>query len=239
MDRKIVEQLVTGVGVNSIARDLRVGKRRIRVLCELAKKYGYLTENGGRGTVALPPYPETLFPDAVDKRSLQLSPQDPLLDPHRAWMEERLRAGWHMVTVYEEFPVAGIGRSVFSRYLERHKLNRLGEGDRGVVPEIIHQPGEALLVDWGKLCDGYDPVSGRKRAVWAFAGILGYSRYMMVRLVWSNDVETTLKVLESMFREIGGVPVRATSDNPKCFALEASRYEPLLNPAYERFAAWL
>ena len=40
MDRKIVEQLVTGVGVNSIARDLRVGKRRIRVLCELAKKYG-------------------------------------------------------------------------------------------------------------------------------------------------------------------------------------------------------
>jgi hypothetical protein len=27
-----------------------------------------------------------------------------------------------------------------------------------------------------------------------------------------------------------------TSDNPKCFALEADRYEPLLNPAFERFA---
>ena len=237
MERKIVEQLLTGAGVNRIARDLRVGKRRIRALCERAKEYGYLTTDGGRGAVVLPPYPEAVFPDTVDKRSLQLSPQDPLLDPHRAWMEERLRAGWHMVTVHEELPVAGIGRSVFYRYLERHKLNRLGEEDRGVVPEIIHQPGEALLVDWGKLCDGYDPASGRKRAVWAFAGILGYSRYMMVRLVWSNDVETTLKVLESMFREIGGVPVRATSDNPKCFVLEASRYEPLLNPAYERFAA--
>jgi hypothetical protein len=40
-----------------------------------------------------------------------------------------------------------------------------------------------------------------------------------------------------MLREIGGVPERITSDNPKCFALEASRYEPLLNPALERMAA--
>lgn len=237
MDRKIVELLLTGAGVNSVARDLRVGKKRVSILCKQAKKYGYLTEAGERGAVALPPYPESVFPDAVDKRSLQASPQEPLLEPHRAWMEERMRAGWHAVTVFEELPVAGISRSVFYRYLERHKLNRLGEEDRGVVPEIIHQPGEALLVDWGKLCDGYDPASGRKRTVWAFAGILGYSRHMMVRLVWSNDVVTTLNVMESMFREIGGVPVRVTSDNPKCFALEASRYEPLLNPAYERFAA--
>jgi len=40
-----------------------------------------------------------------------------------------------------------------------------------------------------------------------------------------------------MFRELGGVPARITSDNPKCFALTASDYEPILNPMFERFAA--
>jgi len=60
---------------------------------------------------------------------------------------------------------------------------------------------------------------------------------MIVRLVWLHDVSTTLATLEEMFRELGGVPKRIVSDNPKCFSLEASKYEPLLNPAYERFAA--
>jgi len=70
-----------------------------------------------------------------------------------------------------------------------------------------------------------------------FVGIMGYSRYMIVRLVWSHDVSTTLVTLEEMLRELDGVPERIISDNPKCFALEASKYEPLLNPIYERFAA--
>ena len=237
MDRKIVELLIGGAGVKQIARNLHVGKRLIRVLREKAKEYGYLTEDGGRGAVASPPYPTPIFPDPVDKRSLKVSPPHQLLEPHRAWMEDRLRAGWHAVTVFEELPVRGIGRSSFYRYLEGHKLNRLGEEYRGAIAEIIHQPGEALLVDWGKLCDGIDPVTGRKRTVWMFTGILGYSRYLMVRLVWTNDTVTTLRVLEGMFKELGGVPFKVTSDNPKCFALEASKYDPLLNPAFERFAA--
>ena len=58
---------------------------------------------------------------------------------------------------------------------------------------------------------------------------------MMVCLVWDNKTETTLKALESMFNELGGVPKKLISDNPKCFSIEASDYEPLLNPAFERF----
>jgi hypothetical protein len=60
---------------------------------------------------------------------------------------------------------------------------------------------------------------------------------MSVRLVFSNGVEETLRALESILRELGGVPFKVTTDNPKCFAIEASRYEPLLNIAFERFAA--
>lgn len=237
MDRKIVELLIGGTGVNEIARTLNVGKSRIRELRVRASGAGYIGPDGGPGSIALPPYPEVIFPDVEDKRRQKTSEGIELLGSCHAWIEERLKAGWHAVTVFEELPVTGVSRSSFYRYMVRHKLNRLGEEYRGAVVEIIHKPGEALLVDWGKLCEVKEPASGRKRTLWQFTGILGYSRKLMVRLVWNNDVATTLKVLESMFREMGGVPLRVTSDNPKCFALKASKYEPILNPAYERFAA--
>lgn len=106
-----------------------------------------------------------------------------------------------------------------------------------MVPEILHTPGECLQLDWGKLRDVVDPESGVKRTLWAFVGVLGFSRYLMVRLVWSNDLGTTLDAIEGMFGELGGVPAKLTSDNPKCFALTASDFEPILNPMFERFAS--
>ena len=44
--------------------------------------------------------------------------------------------------------------------------------------------------------------------------------------------------MQSMLQELGGAPFKITSDNPKCFAIEASRYEPILNPGFERFAGY-
>lgn len=240
MERKIVEMLVHGAGVNQIAGQLRVSKSRIRRLRELAKQYRYLDETGKPGQVPLPSYPEALFPDTTDKRSLQVSEAHQLLASKHDWLRDCLQAGWHAVTVWEELPGQGLGavkRSSFYRYLENHKLTRLGETYRRVVPEIVHKPGEALLLDWGKLRDVVDPITGKKQTLWFFAGVLGFSRLLVLRLVWKIDTETTLRALESMLREIGGVPARLTIDNPKCIAIEASRYEPLLNPAMERFAA--
>lgn len=240
MDRKIVEMLVSGAGVNLVGRTLHVGKARIRRLRQEAWERGYLSATGGRGVVPLPAPPEVIFPDPVDGRALQISVEHRELACHEEWIRDRLQTGWLAVTVFEELPAAVravVSRSSFYRYLERAKLNRIGETYRRVVPEIVHQPGEAVLLDWGKLRDVVDPATGRRRTLWVLAGVMGYSRQMVVRLVWSNDVATTLEAIASMLAELGGVPVKLTSDNPKCFALEASRYEPLLNPVFERFAA--
>ncbi len=106
-----------------------------------------------------------------------------------------------------------------------------------MVPEIIHEPGECLQLDWGKLCDVWDADKGKKRALWAFVGVLGHSRYTMVRLVWTNSTGVTMEAIEHMLQELGGVPARITSDNPKCFAIKACKYEPILNPIFERFGA--
>jgi len=239
MDRKIVEMLVQGAAVKVIARSLHVGKRRIKQLRELAREHGYLDgTGGGPGPTVIPPYPEAVFVDRADGRSEKISEEHVKLEIVREWIKDRLEVGWQPITVFEELPsdVAGVSRSSFYRYLKRAGLDRAGRHYRRVIPEIVHQPGEALLVDWGKLCNAYDPGTGKQRAAWAFVGVLGYSRLRLVRLVFSMDVETTLRVLEDMFRELGGVPVKVTMDNAKCVSLEASRYEPVLNPVAERFA---
>jgi hypothetical protein len=239
MDRKIVELFLQGKSAREIMRQLGTGDRRVSKVRCLAEEYGYLLRRGATGMpgVPLPPYPEALFPDGPDGRASKASEANTLILAKQPWITERLLAGWHPITVYEELGVA-VSRSSFYRFLHRHALCELGDNARKrVVPEIIHAPGEALILDWGKLRDVLDPLTGKKRTLWAFVGVLGFSRYMMVRLVWSNETKLTLGTIEDMLSEIGGVPGRITSDNPKCFAIEASLYDPLLNPAFERMAS--
>jgi hypothetical protein len=233
MDRKIVELLTEGKSAREVMRALKLGDRRVRRIRLLVEEYGYV---GKTPATPLPLYPEPLFADGPDGSIGKPSEANTLILARKPWVIERLEAGWHPITVFEELGLP-VSRSSFYRFLHRHELYNVAEKVRRVVPEIIHQPGEALLLDWGKLRDVVDPVTLKKRTLWAFAGVLGYSRYLMVRLVWSNETKITLTMIESMLREIGGVPGRITSDNPKCFCLEASRYEPLLNPAFERMAA--
>ena len=239
MDRKIVEMLMQGASTRTIAKGLKVGRARIQRLRGKAKSCGYLPPEGrGAGPTPLPAYPEGIFPNIADKRSGRQSVEHQKLEGIRGWIEERLGTGWDPITVYEELPeevACEVGRSSFYRYLGRSGIAGV-EGDGRVIPEIAHDPGEALILDWGKLCHVSDPVIGRKRIAWAFIGVMGYSRRRLVRLVWRMDVETTLRAVESMFRELGGVPKKITIDNPKCIALSASLYEPLLNPVAERFA---
>ena len=68
MERKIVEMLVAGTGVNQIAGQLHVSKSRIRRLRELAKQYRYLDDAGQPGQVRLPSYPEAI--DGTSKKTL-------------------------------------------------------------------------------------------------------------------------------------------------------------------------
>lgn len=230
MDRKIVEYLVLGKSHRWIKEQLGVGAGRLAKVQGLAQAHGYLSGQ------SLPAYPAALFVDRVDHRSEQRSDVDAMLLTRKEWIEERLRAGWKAVTVFEELGLA-VTRSSFYRFLERHALDRLSRDARvaRVKPEIVHRPGDALILDWGMLCRVID-ANGVKRTLWALVAVLGCSRYLCARLVWRNDVATTLAAIESIWQEVGGVTLRLTSDNPKCFALTACRYEPILNPAFERFA---
>lgn len=93
-------------------------------------------------------------------------------------------------------------------------------------------------MDWGKLRDVIDPITGKKRSLWALEGVLGFSHYMMVRLVWCNQTQVTLQAIESMLQKMGGVSFKITSDNPKYFALEASVSSQVIEPTGRWGSFW-
>lgn len=233
VDRKIVELLIQKKSFNKIAKQLKVGKVRIRKIYDMANEFGYL-----KGKPLLP-YPQALFEYKDNPLLGPISEIDIELQKHLDWIKERREAGWHLVTIWEELPIE-VNRSSFYRFIQRHKIDDDPEKSRcrvRVIPEIIHEPGESLILDWGKLCDVIDPDTGKKRTLWFLSGVMGFSRYMMTRFVWGNSVEETFDAIQSMFNELGGTPKKITSDNPKCFATVASKFEPILNPAFERFCS--
>lgn len=156
LDRSILERLLLGRGVEKIAQECAVGKRRVREVREKAIAHGYLDLKGkGAGPTVAPLPPHPLFPDPVDGRSLRTSPQDEVLTERLEWIKDRLKAGWSPITVFEEIGDPSVGRSSFYRFLSRHSLHDMGKHYRSptLITPIIHTPGEALILDWGKIRD--------------------------------------------------------------------------------------
>jgi len=241
MDRKIVEGLREGRSLTSLTKSTGKGKGYVIKIRDVALEYGYIELEGCEaqaktfkaGPRPIPAFPEALFP-LRDGRTEKLQETDVILNPKKDWMIERLELGWSPQTLFEELPLS-VPRSNFYRYLHRHEL--MGKVLSRNVMELIHVPGECLQVDWGKLFDVVDKVTGKRKTIWIFIGVLGHSRFEMARVVERLDFKTTMEVIMSMFEELGGVPRKVTSDNPKVFVKTASEYEPLINPAFERFAS--
>jgi len=240
VDRKIVESLRAGQSLTCITKQTGKGKSYVIKIKDMALEYNFIVPSfpGSKvytvGLKEVPPFPEALFP-LRDGRSERLSETDQFLEVHEKWILERLELGWSPQTIFEELPVP-LPRANFYRYLHRHEM--MNKNIFKNVPEIIHAPGECLQIDWGKLCDVYDPTTGKKKVIWLFIGTLGHSRYRMVRIVERGDYKTTIEALMSMFEELGGVPRKITSDNPKVFVKTSSMYEPTLNPSYERCSSY-
>lgn len=239
VDRKIVEGLREGHSLTRLTKSTGKGKGYVIKIRDMAIEHGYIDVASPESKIyqatskELPPYPEALFP-LRDGRSEKAIETDAVLEPKREWIEERIELGWSPQSIFEELPLT-VPRSNFYRYIHRHKLMALAPSRH--VMELVHAPGECLQVDWGKLFDAVDPITKKKKTIWVFIGVLGHSRYEMARVVEKLDFETTIEILMNMFEELGGVPRKITSDNPKVFVQEASNYEPFINPAFERFAS--
>ena len=98
-------------------------------------------------------------------------------------------------------------------------------------------PGEQAQIDYGLLGRWADPVTGRVRAIWAFAMVLCCSRYLFVRPVITMDQRAWTECHVAAFAFFGGVPARLVPDNLKTGVDRPDLYDPRINRSYAELAA--
>lgn len=115
---------------------------------------------------------------------------------------------------------------------------------KGISAEDVAIPvetvaGEVAQVDFGYVGQLYDADEGRMRKAWIFVMVLGFSRLMVVRIVFDQKIETWLRCHAEAFAELGGVPKVIVPDNLKAAVIRASFAvdgATVLNRSYREFA---
>jgi transposase len=108
-----------------------------------------------------------------------------------------------------------------------------------VAIPVDTEPGEVAQVDFGAIGKLWDPDTGRMREAYVFVLVLGYSRHMVVRVVFDQKVETWLRLHVEAFNELGVVPRVVVPDNLKAAVVRAAfgiAEAPVLNRSYRELA---
>ncbi len=134
-----------------------------------------------------------------------------------AWLVVRERHGLEGKTSYESF----------KRFVRVHAL-------RGGAPEptirIEVEPGQEIQIDYAKM--GSWAVGGKSRAVYAFVGVLSYSRLPFVLFGTSQDQVSFASAIAAMLAFYGGATSFLNLDNLKAGIIKASLYDPSLNRTF-------
>jgi transposase len=178
------------------------------------------------------------FPQLADTRLRQVT--WPEIGRFHEYITEMLKAGVTQATIHQRLrDEHGLSASVAS--LKRYVAANLPEEvrrDRVVVlrDETDTPPGEEAQLDYGHLGYWADPMSGKRRRVWAFAMVLACSRYMFVRPTLVMDQAAFTQAHVEAFRFFGGVPRRLIPDNLRTGVDKPDLYDPKLNRAYAELA---
>lgn len=229
-------------GARETARLLGMGPNTERMFREALAEAGLL-----EGPVeALPPL------EALRAAVLAKHPQ-PSLPKHQVTSLEESFVEWVAKLVDK-----GLGpRAIFDRLRLEHRgfggsysavkrLCRSLKRARGVQPQDVAipvetAPGEVAQVDFGYVGKLFDPSTMTLRKAWCFVMVLGFSRHMVVRVVFDQRIETWLQLHVEAFAELGGVPQTVVPDNLKAAVVRAAFSvddQSELNRSYRDFARY-
>lgn len=102
---------------------------------------------------------------------------------------------------------------------------------------LEHKAGEKMFVDYcGNKLSLVDPCSGEVRDVEVFVSILGCSQLTYVEATASQKKEDFITSCRRALEFYGGVPQAIVPDNLKAAVTKSSKYEPLVNEAFQTFS---
>ncbi|MFH5230273.1 IS21 family transposase [Antrihabitans spumae] len=181
---------------------------------------------------------ERWFPELGDPAARALTWQ--LIAVHRDWIEKQLAVPVTVATIAQRLRDdhrVEVSESTVRRYIATTFAEQSVQ-DKVTVPRGAVEPGSEAQIDYGKLGMWFDPVSGRRVAVWVFAMILSCSRKLFVQPVLKLDQTSWNASHVAAFDFFGGVPDRLVCDNLKTGVDRPDLYDPQINRAYAELAAF-
>lgn len=177
------------------------------------------------------------FPEINDP-SLRASTW-PVIEPHRQritdWLNDDVTVATIAQRLRDDHSLDASESSV--RRWVTGNLSEDAMREKVTVPRGPVEPGSEAQIDYGKLGMWFDPVSGRRVAVWAFVMVLACSRHIFVQPVLKMHQSSWCASHVAAFEYFGGVPARAVPDNLKTGVDRPDLYDPKINKAYAELAA--
>jgi transposase len=221
------------MGMRPIAETVGVDRKTVRRYIDAAVAAGLVREGGeGQLTDALiGTVIEAVRPDRPAGHGAAWEACRGEHDRIKAWLEKDLR-----LTKVEDL-LARRGVEVPYRTLHRYATDELGFGGRGsTVPVVDGEPGHELQVDFGRMGMMYDPVTDRRRALWALIFTAHVSRHTFVWLSWRQELDDVIAGCEAAWEFFGGVFKVIIPDNMKSIVDRADPINPRLNITFTEYA---
>ena len=158
------------------------------------------------------------FPELVDPAARALT--WPQIAAHHQWIADQLGVPVTVATIAQRLRDdhrVEVSESTVRRYIATTFTEARLE-DKVTVPRGAVKPGSEAQIDYGRLGMWFDPVSGRRVAVWVFAMILSCSRALFVQPVLRMD-QTSWNASHVAAFEFSAVSRRgwcATTSKPVC-----------------------
>lgn len=149
------------------------------------------------------------------------------LDEHKAYLKKRYEeTGLSAVRLTEEIRGMGFSGSVdiVRRYLSEVDSDRF---PAKATVRFETPPGEQAQVDWAEV-GAYMDDEGRKRKVYAFVTVLGFSRMLYVEFTLRMRIEELIRCHEHAFEYFGGWTYTILYDNMAQVRLPSGRLNPLM-----------
>ena len=222
--------------IAQIAKALGYDRKTIRNYIKLAKEKGISLD------ADLPDREEFLRLLAGTNQSLGRAPQAQiLLEQFLSEIVEMvnddamsLKPKMAFEVLCERHQLAGlVSYTSFKRFVRTHQA---GFDPKRITCRIEVAPGSELQIDYAKIGILYDPVTKRKRTLYAFIATASCSRHKYVELVFSQDQKSFVGSHVRMFFYFGCVFERIKLDNLKTGVIKPDLYDPTINHAYRELA---
>jgi transposase len=234
---EIYRRWVDGQSVSGIAREEGWDRKTVRLYLKGLAAAG-LERRGP--AVAQQRFSE-IVGAAMPKQPARRSPVRDHLGEHleelRALIQrdqEPLKPKSAFLVVNEKYELQ-VSYETFKRFARRHGLKRK---KRRRMIRIELPAGKETQLDYGHVGTLADPVSGANRGVWAFCGLLSYSRLPFIEFVRRQDQSEFAGSVVSMVHTYAGATEWISVDNLKAGVIKPDLWDPTINRSLAEVAAY-